>query len=150
MRNCRLKLYCCRHTHAQHIIMTAPKNGKYFFTGITLNCNNLCGTTRSDLCFFKDYVYGHDNMHERKRQTKAHLCPLPAGDYFIPESVKLIIDCSEKPRDNALFYAFQVFKLFTHKVQLLLPIPPSPFPKGRGRLQGTAAGVLRTPAAWLK
>ena len=61
-----------------------------------------------------------------------------------PESVKLIIDCSEKPRDNALFYAFQVFKLFTHKVQLLLPIPPSPFPKGRGRLQGTAAGVLRT------
>ena len=67
-----------------------------------------------------------------------------------PESVKLIIDCSEKPRDNALFYAFQVFKLFTHKVQLLLPIPPSPFPKGRGRLQGTAAGVLRTPAAWLK
>ena len=33
-----------------------------------------------------------------------------------PESVKLIIDCSEKPRDNALFYAFQVFKLFTHKL----------------------------------
>ena len=32
---------------------------------------------------------------------------------LIPESVKLIIDCSEKPRDNALFYAFQVFKLFT-------------------------------------
>ena len=43
-------------------------------------------------------------------------------DILKPESVKLIIDCSEKPRDNALFYAFQV----------------------------TAAGVLRTPAAWLK
>ncbi len=41
-------------------------------------------------------------------------------DILKPESVKLIIDCSEKPRDNALFYAF------------------------------TAAGVLRTPAAWLK
>ncbi len=67
---------------------------------------------------------------------------------IIPESVKLIIDCSEKPRDNALFYAFQVFKLFPHKVQLLLPIPPSPFPKGRGRLQGTAAGVLRTPVTF--
>ena len=64
--------------------------------------------------------------------------------------MKLIINCSEKPRDNALFYAFQVFKLFTHKVQLLLPIPPSPFPKGRGRLQGTAAGGgLPPPAAYL-
>ena len=36
-------------------------------------------------------------------------------DILKPESVKLIIDCSEKPRDNALFYAFQVFKLFTHR-----------------------------------
>ena len=100
--------------------------------------------------------YGTISVHlkelmDNKNITRNYLAKATNTRFeVLPESVKLIIDCSEKPRDNALFYAFQVFKLFTHKVQLLLPIPPSPFPKGRGRLQGTAAGVLRTPAAWLK
>ena len=52
------------------------------------------------------------------------------------ESVKLIIYFSEKSRDNALVYAFQVFKLLTHRVQLICAHPPGPLPKGKGETSG--------------